>query len=136
MKHPGGWEQPVLSMKRIDQIIYALFGGGALLYGAVNLLFPALLVKEAASSFPVSHILREQAAAAIFVGLMSLWCISNYERRRVVHYFLLVLAFLLAAIHWFDYLSGHLNWMAPVYNTVPFVVLLLMIVPPRAMSST
>ena len=123
-------------MKKIDQIIYGLFGGGALLYGIVNLLFPAILVKEAASSFLVSHIMREQAAAAIFVGLMSLWCISNYERRRVVHYFLLVATFLLAAIHWFDYLSGHLDWMAPLYTTVPFVVLLLMIVPRRAMAST
>ena len=51
-----------------------------------------------------------------------------------MHYFLIVFAFLLAAIHWFDYLSGHLNWMSPLYNTVPLIVLVLMAIgmPSRA----
>jgi uncharacterized membrane protein len=105
-------------VKKVHQIIYGVIGGFAILYGVANLLFPTILVKEAATSFPVSHILREQAAAVVFIGLMSLWCIFNYERRRAVHYFLILFAFLLAAIHWGDYLNGHLNWMAPLYNTV------------------
>lgn len=114
-------------MKRLNVIIYAVLGAIAVIYGVANLLWPTVLVKEAATSFPLSHILREQAAAAIFIGLMSLWCIFNYERRRAVHYFLIVFTFLLSAIHWFDYLTGHLNWMSPLYNTVPVVVLLLML---------
>jgi len=113
-------------MKKTNIIIYGLFGAGAILYGVVNLLFPSFLVSEAAVSFPLSHILREQAAAAIFVGLMSFWCILNYEWRATVHSFLILLAFLLAWIHWFDYLTGHLNWMSPLYNTVPLIVLSLM----------
>jgi len=67
---------------------------------------------------------------AIFIGCMLLWCVFNYERRRPVHYFLIVFAFLLAAIHWSDYLSGHLNWMSPLYNTAP-VILLLVMMPKR-----
>jgi hypothetical protein len=43
-----------------------------------------------------------------------------------VHYFLIVFAFLLSAIHWFDYLNGHLNWMSPLYNTVPVALLTVM----------
>ncbi len=113
-------------MKKTNRVIYGLFGVGAISYGVANLLFPTLLVHEAAQSFPLRHILREQAAAAIFIGLMSLWCILNYERRRAVHYFLIVFAFLLSAIHWLDYLTGHLNWMSPLYNTVPLIVLSLM----------
>jgi Domain of unknown function (DUF4345) len=118
-------------MKKTNRVIYGLFGVGAISYGIANLFFPTLLVHEAAQSFPLSHILREQAAMAIFIGCMFLWCIFNYERRRVVHYFLTVFAFLLAAIHWFDYLSGHLNWMAPLYNTVPLIVLSLMAIASR-----
>ena len=114
-------------MKKTNRVIYGLFGVGAISYGVANLFFPTLLVHEAAQSFPLSHILREQAAMAIFIGCMSLWCIFNYERRRAVHYFLMVFAFLLSAIHWFDYLTGHLNWMAPFYNTVPLIVLVLML---------
>ena len=86
----------------------------------------AALVSEAAHSFVLSHILREQAAAVMFLGLMSLWCIFNYDRRHLVHLFLMVFTFLLAAIHWFDFLTGHLHWMSPLYNSVPFLVLLFM----------
>ncbi len=45
-----------------------------------------------------------------------------------MHYFLVVFALLLAVIHWHDYFAGHLPWMSPLYNTVPFVVLLTMAV--------
>ncbi len=94
-------------MKKFSVVVYALFGGLAILYGAVNFLFPTFMVPEAARSFVLSHIFREQAAMAIFIGCMFFWCIFNYERRVTVHYFLTGFAFLLAAIHWFDYLSGH-----------------------------
>src|SRR2546426_10599440 len=106
-------------MKKINSIIYGLFGAGAILYGVVALLAPASLAPEAARSFPVRHILREEGAAGIFVGLMALWCIFKYERRAAVHYALMVFAFLLAAIHWGDYFAGHLSWMSPLYNSVP-----------------
>jgi hypothetical protein len=113
-------------MKKFSVVVYALLGAVAILYGAVNVLFPTFMVPEAAHSFVLSHIFREQAAAAIFVGCMFLWCIFNYERRTPVHLFLTGFAFLLAAIHWFDYLSGHLGWASPLYNTVPFLGLLIM----------
>jgi len=113
-------------MKKANLVIYSLFGAIAILYGITNLLFPAFMVPESAQTFVLSHILREQAAMAIFIGCMFLWCIFNYERRTTVHYFLIVFAFLLAAIHWFDYLSGHLNWMSPLYNSVPVVLLTVM----------
>jgi len=113
-------------MKKANLVIYGLFGAITILYGITNLLFPAFMVPESAQTFVLSHILREQAAMAIFIGCMFLWCIFNYERRTTVHYFLIVFAFLLAAIHWFDYLSGHLNWMSPLYNSVPVVLLTVM----------
>ena len=123
MKHSSKDES---SIKKINQLIYGIFGTIAILYGATALLFPAALVSEAAQSFHMAHNLREQGAAGIFVGLMAFWCIFNYERRRSVHYCLMVFAFLLAAIHWVDYLGGHLPWMSPLYNSVPFAVLLVM----------
>jgi predicted ferric reductase len=122
-------------LKRINAVIYALFGIGAILYGAAALLFPTGLESNAAQSWRFAHILREQGAAAIFVGLMAFWCIFNYERRRAVHYFLMVFAFLLAVIHWHDHFAGHLGWTSPIVNTVPFVVLLIMLVLSRPRES-
>jgi len=110
-------------MRKTNSAIYGIFGAGAIVYGTAALLFPAVLESNAAQSFRFAHILREQGAAAIFVGLMSFWCILNYERRRTVHYFLMVFALLLAVIHWHDYFAGHLPWMSPLYNSVPFVIL-------------
>ena len=115
-------------MKKINSVIYGLFGIGAILYGAAALLFPAGLESEAVESWRFAHILREQGAAAIFVGLMAFWCIFNYERRGVVHYFLMVFALLLAVIHWHDHFAGHLRWTSPIVNSVPLIVLLIMTV--------
>ena len=113
-------------MKKVNSIMYGLLGAVALLYGIVNFFFPAFMVKEAAFNFLVSHLLREQAAMAIFLGCMFFWCIFNYERRRSVHCFLIVFTALLAAIHWTDYLRGHLNWKSAAMNTVPVVLLTAM----------
>ncbi len=113
-------------MKKISLVFYGILGAGALLYGLTALLFPSALLTEATQSVHLTHILREQGAAAIFVGLMSFWCILNYERRTIVHYFLTIFAFLLMGIHWFDYFEGHLPLISPLYNTVPFAVLLVM----------
>ena len=122
-------------MKKINSVIYGLFGIGAILYGSAALLFPAALESNAVQSWRFAHILREQGAAAIFVGMMAFWCIFNYERRRVVHYFLVVFALLLAVIHWHDHFAGHLQWKSPIINTVPLVVLLIMAVFSRSRES-
>jgi uncharacterized membrane protein len=113
-------------MKKANQIIYGIFGALGILFGVVALLFPGMLISEADRTGLVIHLLREEGAAGIFIGLMASWCIFNYEKRIAVHYFLIVFAFLMAAIHWFDYLNGHRHLMSPLINTVPFVVLVLM----------
>ena len=115
-------------MRKTFSIIYGIFGAVAIAAGVAALLFPAFLEHDAAQTFRFAHNLREQGAAAIFIGLMAFWCIFNYERRQSVHYCLMVFTFLLAAIHWCDYFGGHLRWLSPVYNSVPFLVLLIMAV--------
>jgi hypothetical protein len=98
----------------------------AILLGVTVLLFPSVLTSEAERTGPLIHILREEGAAGIFIGLMSIWCIFNYEKRNPVHYFLIVYALLMAAIHWFEYLTGNRRLMSPLLNTVPFAVFVLM----------
>ena len=107
-------------MKKTNQIIYGVIGVGAILYGVAALLFQSVLLEETRRFFPLTHLLREEGAAAIFIGLMAVWCIFNYERKAGVHYSLMVFALLIAAIHWWDYIAGYLPWMSPLYNSVPF----------------
>ena len=74
-----------------------------------------------------AHLLRELGAAIVFVGLMHLWCIRNYERRLPVHSGLLVFAALFAVIHWREWMLGAREWTSPVVNSVPLVVLAAML---------
>ncbi|HKP37937.1 MAG TPA: hypothetical protein VJT71_13855 [Pyrinomonadaceae bacterium] len=113
-------------MRTANKTVYVVFGIFALLYAVTALFSPATLGGEAARSFHLEHTMREQGAAGIFIALMFFWCAFNYERRESVHYFLMVFALLVAAIHWFDYFNGDLRWISPVYNSVPFAVLLVM----------
>lgn len=96
-----------------------------MVYGLGALIRPQAIVPEA-GQFPISHLVREQGAAGVFIGLMFFWCIFNDDRRTAVHYFLTLFAFLLGAVHWLDYFAGHLAWRSPLYNSVPFLILLLM----------
>ncbi len=123
-------------MKKLNSIVYGLFGGGALLIGAAGLFFPAMVVEESSHDTLVSHLVREEAAAAVFIGCMFLWCIFDYERRNVVHYFLIVFTLLMAAIHWFDYLQGHKNWVSPIMNSVPVIILTSMTLLQKSISTS
>jgi len=114
------------TMKKLALIVYGIFGAVAIVFGLATLLFPAAMQTEAAQSIHLAHNLREQAAAIIFVGLMAFWCIFNYQRRTLVHAFLTIFTFLIAGIHWFDYFGGRLPWMSPLYNSVPFLVFLVL----------
>lgn len=116
-------------MRKVNMIVYTLLGAGAILYGVAAIFFPATLVSEAAQSGHLKHILREQGASAVFIGLMSFWCIAHYEQRRVVHYFLTVFALLLAGVHWIDYGDGDKPLMSGLINSVPFLVMSALAIP-------
>lgn len=123
----GGQHIESVPVKKLNAVIYGVFGVLALVYGLGALIRPEAITPDA-SQFVVAHILREQGAAGVFIGLMFLWCIFNADRRTAVHFFFIVFAFLVAAIHWWDFLHGNLSWKSPLYNTVPFLILLLMAV--------
>ena len=56
----------MICMKKMNLIIYAVSGVGAILFGVAVLLFQGALLSEAHRSFPMTHIFREEGAAAIF----------------------------------------------------------------------
>ncbi|HSE31262.1 MAG TPA: hypothetical protein VLA93_06765 [Pyrinomonadaceae bacterium] len=107
---------------KLAKVVYVVFGAGAILYGLANLLAPSALHFAEAQSFPLMHNLREQGAAFIFLGLMSLWCSFNYERSRTIHHFLTLFNLFIAGIHWNDYFKGYLPIGSPLFNSIAFVV--------------
>jgi hypothetical protein len=119
-------------MKKVNIAVYGLLAAGALLLGAIALVSPQSILPGAASSMTESHLLREEGAFSVFLGLMAAWCIVNYEQRRGVHVSLLVFSLLISAIHWREYFAGNLHLASALYNSVLFVVLAAMTVASRS----
>lgn len=82
-----------------------------------------MIIPEASSSSLISHLIREEGAALVFIGLMFFWCLSHYEQRRPVHLAFLIFIVLFAGIHWHDYLQSQRDIMSPLINTIPVVLL-------------
>ncbi|HVQ37353.1 MAG TPA: hypothetical protein VMS31_07465 [Pyrinomonadaceae bacterium] len=118
-------------MKKISLIVYGIYGSVAILSGTAALLFPNALEPDGPAD--LIHVFREAGAALVFVGLMSFWLLFHYDQRKPVHLFLTVFSFLIAAIHWFDFLGGRRPLTSAVINSLGFVVFLaLVIFAPRA----
>jgi len=109
-------------MRRFTVVVYAVFGTLALLLGVLALVAPARALPPEMYSPLAAHLLREQGAEGVFIGLMALWCATHYEQRRPVHNALLVFTLLFAAIHWAEYLQDRRSLLSPLVNSVPFLL--------------
>ncbi|HXT72168.1 MAG TPA: hypothetical protein VN700_20600 [Vicinamibacterales bacterium] len=75
----------------------------------------------------VSHLLREEAAAFVFIGLMFLQAWRHFDRRRIFHTAFVVFTGLFAAVHWIGLFGDDPVWWPSVVNTVPFALMLITI---------
>jgi hypothetical protein len=104
--------------------VYAVFGWLAILAGVAVLVQPSLLIRPGDPAV-VAHLLREEAAAFVFIGLMFLWARRHFSSRRPVHFSFMVFTALFAAVHWIDFFDDAGRIWSPLLNTVPFLLLLL-----------
>lgn len=110
-------------METATKIIYGLLGAIFLTLGVTALFFPSIALRPDTYSSLTAHLVREQAAQAIFLGLMAFWCLLHFAQRRFVHYALLLFAALFSTIHWSEFANGNRQLLSPALNTLPFVAL-------------
>ena len=108
-------------MKAFNLGLYGLFGGGAVLAGLAAVAAPRLVLGPDLSPI-AAHLLQEEGATFVFVGMMLLWCLRNYERRRPVHLAVVVLTALFAVIHWAGYFRQPSSVVPGLVNAVPFAL--------------
>ena len=108
-------------MKKVTRVVYGIFGALAMILGALALVKPALALPPESYSPLTAHLIREQSAGGIFIGLMALWCLFNYDDRRPVHLALVLFTALFAGIHWAEFLHGRRQLLSPILNSLPFV---------------
>jgi hypothetical protein len=112
------------TMKLAARVVYAAL---AVLVGLVALLAlikPSLVLSTESYSPFTAHLVQEQAAGGVFVGLMALWCLFHFDQRRHVHCALLVYFALFAGIHWVEYAAGRRHIASPLLNSLPLLALL------------
>src|ERR1041385_3104752 len=107
-------------MNSLAKAIYAVFGTLAIGLGLIALVHPAVALPPDAVSPLTAHLIQEQGAEGIFIGLMAFWCLLNFSSRRPVHIALLIFAALFAGIHWAEYLQARRSLASPLLNSIPF----------------
>ena len=112
-------------MKVAAKVVYGMLGVIWLAIGVVALCAPGRAVPADATSPVTLHFVREQGAHAVFLALISLWCIPNFERRGQVHAALILFAVLFAAIHWVEYFGNRRHILSPILNSAPALALAL-----------
>ena len=110
-------------MTAFTKVVYALLGTFAVVAGVVALVMPSLALPPGITVPIASHLVREEASAFVFIGLMFVWLLRHAEQGRPVHLALLVFTVLFAAIHWADYLKSYREILSPLINSVPAVLL-------------
>lgn len=108
-------------MSWVARAVYGTFGVLTIALGGLALIKPSLALPPGESSTLAAHLVREQAAGGVFIGVMALWCAFNLERRRPVHLALLLFTALFAAIHWVEYFEDRRHLTSPILNSVPFL---------------
>ena len=116
-------------MHTLTRAVYIALAAGAFVAAAAVLVSPAVILSPAANSPLTAHLMREQAAMAVFIGLMCVWCLRHFADRRPVHLALLVSTTIFAGVHWADYLQSYRHLMSPIVNSV--LPLLLLVTVPR-----
>lgn len=112
-------------MQRLRLGVYAVIGAFSLIAGSAAVIRPSLAIDRAATDPLVDHLVREQGAGFVFIGLMALWGLLRPDARRGVHLALVVFTALFAAIHWYAFALDQRNLVSPLVNSVPVTVLLV-----------
>ena len=111
-------------MKIATLALYAITGALAAIAGLIAVVAPFAILPVADATPLTAHLIREEGATFVFIGLMLLWCTRNFDRRRPVHLAMVVLTALFAGIHWAGYVQ-HPEYVVPaIVNTVPFALFL------------
>lgn len=120
----------------LAQGTYAIMGAAYLAAGLSTLLVNTGLLPDAIRDVIVVtfgqnnsgflHILQELGSLLVLVGLLTLWCVWNYDRSRTFHWMLTAYWAIMAVIHWFNVASPEVSIASGLINSIPVAVFLML----------
>lgn len=121
-------------IKNIAKALYAFFGVGFLITGAIVLSVDTGLLPDVLTSAVINaahgdaralHIIQEFGAFLIFVGLITFWFVRHYEMSKPFHWAMTAAWGFVALAHWFDVRGPFHPGIGAIINSIPFVLFLL-----------
>jgi hypothetical protein len=116
-------------MQAFARTVYGIFGTLAVAAGLAAVAQPSLILPPEESTGVAGHLIREQGALFVFIGLMLFWCLKHMEQRRPVILALIAAFAIYSGIHWQGYFESGERILGAIATAVP--VLLLLITLPR-----
>lgn len=110
-------------MRAFTRRVYRVLGALAIVAGIAAFVKPSLVLGADATTNLTEHLIREEASAFVFIGLMFLWCARHFDQRRPVHVALIVFSVLWAGAHWVEYARDLRRIGSPLVNSGPFAIL-------------
>ncbi len=124
-----------MNIRPVARGVYALVAGVLLAAGSAVLLLGTGLLPASLSQRIRAfgggegvgvHLLQEMGTLLVLAGLVSLWCVRNYERSLYFHGAMTVFLGLFALVHWFDSQGSFHAGTGEVITTLPFAAYLLL----------
>ncbi len=117
----------------LAKVTYGIMGAAFLAAGVSTLLVNTGLLPDAVRDIVLQfsqndavflHILQELGSLLVLVGLVTLWCVWNYDQSRAFHWMLTAYWAIMALIHWFNVASPTVSVLGGLINTIPVAVFL------------
>jgi hypothetical protein len=115
------------------KFLYGIMGAAFLAVGISTLLVNTGLLSDAIRDVLMEfsqnnvgflHIIQELGTLLVLVGLLSFWCVWNYDHSRAFHWMLTIYWALMALIHWFNVADPTISVVGGLVNTIPVAVFL------------
>ncbi len=74
------------------------------------------------------HSTMELGTAFVGIGAMLLWLAFHWKEAKWMNYVVFLFFSLLAGLHWFEFFLGNRDIFSPLFNSVPMVLVILVII--------
>ena len=125
------------TMTRSDifkSIIYGILGFIFSIGGIIGLVYPDANIPNNINEVrEILHATMELASAIIPIGFLLIWSAFNVRKTIKLNYFYLLFFLLFSGVHWYEFLIGNRQVLSPLFNSIPMILIIIVILLPSSL---